>query len=1475
MPELTAAAAPAAAPAATPAATPAAAALPLGFDALRSRAITTLQRLAGDTWTDHNSHDPGITILEALCYALTDLGYRTAFDVPDLLADSQPGGSAHDGLFTPAEVLTSAPVTLDDLRRLVIDVAGVKNAWIEPMQAVVASYDAAQQWITPPLSAQATAVAATATGAKAGTAATAAASTAATTAAGTSSPNLSPVSLRGLYRVRIEKSGWGEDVDGSLIVQRASQRLQRYRGLGEDFGVVQVLDPQPVALDLSLELDPACDVTELLAGLYGAVSAYLSPAVPWHSLRDRLASGARIDQIFEGPLLDHGFIDPDELAAAARRDSLRLSDLIHLLMDLAGVLAVKSLKFLVDGKPSRDWLRTVDEHRCARFDIAGSSIRLHQRGARVDQPVVAAEALRRYGQRMALAAAQSARVDEQRDLPAPSGRNRQVSRYHSVLNHFPQAWGFGPAGLADSLPAERHAQARQGKAYLQFFDQMLANQFAQLGQARRLFALDDPGNDSYFSQPVADDDGALGLADLRVRDPASFAQRLQAITEDPWAGALPGGAQAGGLKPAPSSPGLLRRNRLLDHLLARFGEQFANHTLLLSDGSLASADPPVAVLVRDKQAFLRDLPRIGHDRGVARNMLGEPSDSNIAGLALRLSRRFGLRAPDERFHLVEHILLRPLPQDQLPGPTPGLPLLRAAAAPDPYSLSLSFVFAGAAGRLSDANFRSFVEQTVRDEAPAHLGLRVLWLDAATMLRFDQVYGGFCGLWRDSERVRLGIEPLPAGDAAAAQVQAPLRSLRNRVIDLLGLGDTAPLADLQLGTDKILVAFGARTVVSIEDAEADVDYALRGPDGAPLRYKTAADAAAATVRQGSRVEITTPPILEDIRLRVRALKRFGTVGPRWLNQAVAVKVGLDTTLAISLLDCPLLDSQVPVPQPGDARLVDHGRSVTVQIDASQEGVEYQLVLGSTELAALVVGNFGPVTLATGPLTEDLVIAVKATKRFPISSGRSAESSLLDARLSLKLRANPGLAAVLVPGAVVAHRQAPVLRITASQASARYRVLARRVRDAEWQRDPAAAPAATGPWLSAGLAGTPRVAPPQRLDPYDAPAGFVVLSAALPVPGSGGPLDLPLPPPEFDQVLLVQAFKTHVADPSSRQIDTQVLLDAAVLLLVRPDTQPALRLQVVLDGAQTTGELALAGGQPGVFYAVQPDVGTAPALPAALSAALPAYFHQRDDRNPAQNKGLGQLGLGLDFVVAGAVPGMAVALADRAATAPPDPSLLIASWAVGTRLNVLATRAQTGLQSTLARQAVIAPLPTLSLADDLLDFGATARLSVQASAVGDRYLLRCNGQDQGPAQDGNGADLVLASGALIAAAVLELVINRPADPGLALTRVKRWPLQVRPNVALALSAQSPVLSAGQSTQLLVQASEPGVRYQLEVAGAAGATAVAVGAALTGTGADLALPTGPISAATTFQVSAVRDADPRTRVLLAARVSVSLPA
>jgi len=75
----------------------------LDFDLLRAEGIQHLENLATEVWTDFNAHDPGITILELLSYAITDLGYRTRMlPIADLLAGNDPTKKTW---FTATEVL--------------------------------------------------------------------------------------------------------------------------------------------------------------------------------------------------------------------------------------------------------------------------------------------------------------------------------------------------------------------------------------------------------------------------------------------------------------------------------------------------------------------------------------------------------------------------------------------------------------------------------------------------------------------------------------------------------------------------------------------------------------------------------------------------------------------------------------------------------------------------------------------------------------------------------------------------------------------------------------------------------------------------------------------------------------------------------------------------------------------------------------------------------------------------------------------------------------------------------------------------------------------------------------------------------------------------------------------------------------------------------------------------------------------------
>ena len=49
--------------------------------ALRDVGIERISRLSGKIWNDYNASDPGITLLEILCFSIMDLGYRMTFDV--------------------------------------------------------------------------------------------------------------------------------------------------------------------------------------------------------------------------------------------------------------------------------------------------------------------------------------------------------------------------------------------------------------------------------------------------------------------------------------------------------------------------------------------------------------------------------------------------------------------------------------------------------------------------------------------------------------------------------------------------------------------------------------------------------------------------------------------------------------------------------------------------------------------------------------------------------------------------------------------------------------------------------------------------------------------------------------------------------------------------------------------------------------------------------------------------------------------------------------------------------------------------------------------------------------------------------------------------------------------------------------------------------------------------------------------------
>ncbi len=92
------------------------------FSRLMEKTLEDVQHLSGNVWTDFNPHDPGVTTAEVANYALAELEYKLGFPLEDYL--TREGENFHPerfGLFSAEDVASSAPVTLEDYQKLLLD----------------------------------------------------------------------------------------------------------------------------------------------------------------------------------------------------------------------------------------------------------------------------------------------------------------------------------------------------------------------------------------------------------------------------------------------------------------------------------------------------------------------------------------------------------------------------------------------------------------------------------------------------------------------------------------------------------------------------------------------------------------------------------------------------------------------------------------------------------------------------------------------------------------------------------------------------------------------------------------------------------------------------------------------------------------------------------------------------------------------------------------------------------------------------------------------------------------------------------------------------------------------------------------------------------------------------------------------------------------------------------------------------------
>lgn len=607
------------------------------YDFLRLQGIAALEKLAGDIWTDYNHSDPGITLLEALCYALTDLAYRISLPMADLLAREGTGRNYwENNFYTARQILPCSPLTLNDYRKLIIDTEGVLNAWVEQSleseELVFIDSKASALTYTP--------------------------------------DSNQYLCMKGLYKVYIEYEDAviREKGQGPLL-KLIREKLSHHRNLCEDLVEVTVVQYQLFTVQAILHLHEGADLNQVQAKILFVIKNFFSPPVNFYSLEEMLAKGFTHDALFEGPLLRHGFIDEAELSLSAEFKLTHLSDLVNLLLDIDEIISItsfsipESLGFIGTEKfPNNDfaaWLTALGQDRkIPQLDILKSSFTYLRSGDRYrtasDQQADPQQAYDLAGF-MEGNRAHSRLKGYHPDLTVPTGTFMDTGQYFPVQQTLPHCYQQHYA-LLGKLAADTRSKfdalktlgpdkilPLQLKGYLMVFEQILANYFSQLSHLHDLYSFDPGIKSTYFSQLPGE---VFDLDYLFTLNTAHFSTHdLPGILEKPQVFAD-------------------RRERFLDQMAAAYSENLENYSMLMHQ--LYGDSQASARLIADKALLLQDYVEASNYRFKAFDVSDAShgwNTSNVSGFEKRLCRLLGIRKYEMRSLAISFVKIHPVERE--------------------------------------------------------------------------------------------------------------------------------------------------------------------------------------------------------------------------------------------------------------------------------------------------------------------------------------------------------------------------------------------------------------------------------------------------------------------------------------------------------------------------------------------------------------------------------------------------------------------------------------------------------------------------------------------------------------------------------------------------------------------------------------------------------------------------------------------
>ncbi len=488
---------------------------------------------------------------------------------------------------------------------------------------------------------------------------------------------------QGIYAVTLllDSSRSGEEKD---IIDEALQRLHAARNLGEDFSPnILIAEKIKMGIDLKLDIDPEFDLEEVMSAVYNSITQYLAPNIPFYSLEEMMnrfavfeidnevladlqdslvpdeipeelseltgkifvgendfkkaidgiiASDASeeyygdifilskkhydSDPVFRGPILEHGFIDDTELLAAKPRQTVFKSDLYTLISAIEGVREIEMLEIFKCDEPDKrrgNWCLAFDCRCLPELEMSCSTFRIMYNGRTIE---VDKEKLQDF---MDAHPEKDSKQNRKGllDLKIPAGRPQpELAEYTSIQEDLPRTYKVGSTGISTRETILRQAQAKQLKAYILFYDQLLANYLVQLANVKNLLSVNAGEPESF--QPLYD---VPGISDLLL----DYAlgedwEAFKADKENAYIKVLKLLAEGN------ETDKKIFRSKVLDYLLARFGEHYDDATEQLfriekpvDQLSVGDYVENLDKIILGKQNLLRNIPSLGRERASSFN----------------------------------------------------------------------------------------------------------------------------------------------------------------------------------------------------------------------------------------------------------------------------------------------------------------------------------------------------------------------------------------------------------------------------------------------------------------------------------------------------------------------------------------------------------------------------------------------------------------------------------------------------------------------------------------------------------------------------------------------------------------------------------------------------------------------------------------------------------------------------------------